>query len=105
MGDPKAATTQGMAALSATLPNAVERHARTPASFARSVSWHKGCRHFARLDSELGDLRERLQADPEGTQRELMQSGAWRYYSEHVGQAKRLQSQLRREGERLSPKL
>lgn len=76
---------------------------RTPASHAGTVGYAAVCRHFSRIDGELGDLRTQFRRDPEGTRKKLRESGAWRYYAEHAEQAKRLETQFSRERAKKGP--
>mmetsp|Transcript_51380 Transcript_51380/g.166572 ORF Transcript_51380/g.166572 Transcript_51380/m.166572 type:complete len:285 (-) Transcript_51380:73-927(-) len=70
---------------------------RTLTDAAKSQGWSAVCRHFGSMDRELGELRRRLHDDPEGTRRELQRTGAWKFYADHIEQAKRLHAQFRRE--------
>mmetsp|Transcript_5037 Transcript_5037/g.14296 ORF Transcript_5037/g.14296 Transcript_5037/m.14296 type:complete len:199 (+) Transcript_5037:122-718(+) len=66
---------------------------------AASLGWSGVCRNFCALDQEMGALRAKMSVDPSGTRTHLQNTGAWKYYAQHLEQAKRMQAQLRRDQE------
>jgi len=74
-----------------------DNHFRTTASFAGSLTWSNGCRHFSGLHDELLDIRRRARRNPEAVRKELLQKNSWKVYAEHLEQAQRLEAKFERE--------
>ncbi|OLQ02143.1 hypothetical protein AK812_SmicGene15084 [Symbiodinium microadriaticum] len=78
-----------------------EQRMRTAASFACAKGHSATCRNFATLHREVNDIRERLE-DPSARER-IMASDAWKYYAQHLEQAKQLEARLRRQRKNMEP--
>mmetsp|Transcript_67416 Transcript_67416/g.158069 ORF Transcript_67416/g.158069 Transcript_67416/m.158069 type:complete len:220 (-) Transcript_67416:51-710(-) len=78
-----------------------EQRMRTAASFACARGHSATCRNFATLHREVNDIRERLE-DPSARER-IMASDAWKYYAQHLEQAKQLEAALRRQRKNMEP--
>uniref|UniRef100_A0A7S1RI62 Uncharacterized protein n=1 Tax=Alexandrium catenella TaxID=2925 RepID=A0A7S1RI62_ALECA len=79
------------------------RTARTPLSFAQNKRSATVCRHFAARHDEIEDLRQQFATKPDATQKQLRESGAWRYYALQMEQDRRLKAQFERDMHRLEP--
>jgi len=81
----------------------LEQPRRTAAGVAHVKGHSATCRNFASLHSDMMAIRERLKQDPKGTKKQLISTGAWKYYAAHIEQDRQLEGQLRRDRQRCEP--
>lgn len=81
----------------------LEQPRRSAAGVAQNKGHSATCRNFASLHSDMMAIRDRLKADPKGTRKQLLSTGAWKYYATHLEQDRQLEDQLKRDRQRCEP--
>lgn len=81
----------------------VHQMPKSAASHAKSNSWQPACRHFTAVENDIDAIKKRVQDNPGRTRQYLLDTGSWKYFANHMEQAKRIESHLKRECERNAP--